>query len=99
MKWPFVLRAVHEAQIAEAESRVNAAHFRAAQAESQTEYWRKRAELFIDRASARVGLTHEPVMRETPVTPAAMEASSPFAGIGLHVFDSTTEDGRPKQEH
>jgi hypothetical protein len=98
--WPFLLRAVHNAQMAEAESRVNAANFRAAQAESQAEYWRKRAELFIDRASARVGLTHEPVMRETPVaSPSAMEASSPFAGIGLHVFDSTTEDGRPKQEH
>lgn len=91
--WPFVLRAVHTAQMAEAESRVNAAHFRAAQAESQAEYWRKRAELFIDRASAKTGVSHEPVMRETPVDHRV--EVSPFMGIGINVIDSTREDGKP----
>lgn len=94
MRFPILLRAVHDAQLAEAESRVNAANFRAVQAESQAEYWRKRAELFIDRASAKAGVSHEPVMRETP--PAVLDAeSSPFAGIGISVIDSTREDGRP----
>ena len=51
-------------------------------------YWRTRAEMFLDRATARAGLSHEPVMRErTPEQ--ILGALPPFAGAGLMEFDST----------
>jgi hypothetical protein len=70
------------------------AAFRAAQAESQAEYWRRRAELFLDRAAAKAGVSHEPVMRENPIAGIDPFAANPFGGIGISEIDSTREDGK-----
>jgi hypothetical protein len=91
-----MLRATHEARLAEQKSATEIATFRAVQAESQAEYWRRRAELFIDRAAAKVGITHEPVMREMNI-PVDAYANNPFAGMGINLIDTTREDGRSKE--
>lgn len=89
MKWPFVLRAVHEAE-------VGALARELAESRRQESYWRARSELFIDRAAAKAGITHEPVMRHAGVEDIPVDpfAANPFAGIGVSVFDSTKADGR-----
>lgn len=98
MKLPFLLRSRHDALIAELQGRLDLAVFRAAQADEQAVYWRRRAELFLDRATARVGITHEPVMREggeqrnNAVDPMLANA---FSGMGMDAFDSTKVDGKP----
>lgn len=91
-----MLRATHEAAIARVESQRDTAAFKAAQEEQQRRYWQARAELFIDRASAKQGLTHEPVMRHAegsgvPVEPFAL---NPFGGMGISIIDSSRTDGK-----
>ena len=89
MRWPFVLRAVHDVQVEALEREI--ADLRASKA-----YWRARAELFIDRSAAKAGLTHEPVMRhagvaDVPVDPFAL---NPFGGMGIQEIDTSRSDGR-----
>lgn len=96
MTWPFLFRATHEARMAELAGARDLAVFKAAQAEAQADYWRRRAELFLDRAAAKAGITHEPVMRgpsEVPIDPFAM---NPFGGFSLTEFDSTATDGKAR---
>lgn len=96
MKLPFLSRARHDAIVAELRGRLELAVFRAVQSDAQVEYWRKRAELFLDRASARVGITHEPVMREGgEPRQTEHEAVNSFAGFGVAVIDSTKPDFKP----
>lgn len=93
-----MLRATHVAAMAEQKSAIEIATYRAAQAESQAEYWRRRAELFIDRASAKAGITHEPVMRDMDI-PVDAFAHNPFGGMGINMIDSTRADGRTAGEN
>lgn len=90
MRWPLMFRATHRAAVAEAQSAVALANYKAAQAEAQVEYWRRRAELFIDRASAKAGITHEPVMHEMQI-PVDPYANNPFGGMGVQFIDSSKE--------
>jgi hypothetical protein len=86
--WPFVLRAVHEAEIAAKDREL-------AEARAQLAYWRARSELFIDRAAAKAGITHEPVMRNGDDPPIVHPLDpNPLAGFGINVIDSTRHDGR-----
>lgn len=89
MTWPFVSRRVHDVEMAALARELS-------EARQQAAYWRARAELFIDRAAARAGLTHEPVMRPVPEVPIDPFAGNPFAGVGISVIDSTREDGRAR---
>jgi hypothetical protein len=89
MRWPFMLRARHDAIVARHEERELRLERERDHAKGEREYWQRRAELFIDRASARTGVSHEPVMRDTPVPGLDPFASHPFAGIGIGEFDST----------
>jgi hypothetical protein len=84
-----MLRATHDAALAEVKSQADTATFRAVQAEGQAAYWRQRAELFIDRAAARAGISHEPVMRETTPPSTDPFVNNPMAGAFMTSFDST----------
>ncbi len=94
MTWPLMFRSTHALALEKERAASALAAFRAAQAESQAEYWRRRAELFLDRAAARAGVSHEPVMRENPVAGIDPYAANPFGGIGISMIDSTRDDGR-----
>jgi hypothetical protein len=59
----------------------NRAH---AEAETWRAYWQRRAEKFLDAASAHAGLTHGPTMRELPpVTNTGWLHQGPLKGLGI----------------
>lgn len=91
MRWPWMLRATHHGEIARLEERQIRLEREREHAQAEANYWRKRAELFIDRASAKAGITHEPVMRENPIAGLDPFSATPFAGIALSEFDSTKQ--------
>jgi hypothetical protein len=84
-----MLRATHDAEVGRLEERLIAKERECEHLREGKKYWRQRAELFIDRAAAKAGVTHEPVMRETPVPGLDPFSAHPFAGIGLSEFDSS----------
>jgi hypothetical protein len=80
----------HGSGPSEADLKVSFLEEQLADARAREAYWKKRAELYIDRASAKAGLTHEPVMAErSPVE----DITSALAGAGMMEFDSTKLKG------
>lgn len=78
------------ARVALAEERIKTVFLEQQLAETRAreDYWRTRCELFIDRAAAKAGLTHEPVMTERSVDQLAGLIPA-LAGAGMTEFDST----------
>jgi len=67
-----------------------------AEARQHASYWRARAELFLDRAAARAGISHEPIMTGPSDIPIDPFAVNPFGGLALTEFDSTKTDGKAR---
>lgn len=82
-----MLRAVADAESAVLEERCVRLERERDEHRRQAAYWQKRAELYIDRAASRAGITHEPVMTETATPP--VEMLSALAGMAMQEFNST----------
>jgi hypothetical protein len=88
MRWPFVLRKVHELEVVNRDAVIELIARNCKEAQAQAEYWRVRAERLTDAALARKGEIHEPTFVErkpAPASPLAAMARS----MGVKEIDST----------
>ena len=62
---------------------------RLADTQAQVTYWQTRCELYIDRAAAKAGIAHEPVMTGERTLVDQLAQIPVFGGVGIDVVDST----------